>query len=122
MKLFVYGTLKRGHGNNQFLQAYKAKFLSEDTIPGKLYTDGGLPYVEKGTEGVVIGEIWEVDAPTMARLDRLEGHPMWYQRTEVTTGKGVKCEVYYFNFPDRPASSMRHITSGIWEGSRAYRA
>ena len=42
-RVFVYGTLKTGHGNNSLMSGYQEKIECE--IPGKLYVDG-LPYAK----------------------------------------------------------------------------
>jgi gamma-glutamylaminecyclotransferase len=74
--VFVYGTLKRGGSNHSFLASQN--FLGEArTAPGfRLYDLGGYPGMiartAPGDTGVT-GEVWSVDAPTLARLDRLEG-------------------------------------------------
>lgn len=86
MKVFVYGTLKRGEHNNGILLGCGADFLTtaKTKKPRKLVVKG-LPYlnspqVEGGVQ--VIGEIWEVPDTMMWRLDQLEGHPTWYRREE----------------------------------------
>jgi gamma-glutamylcyclotransferase (GGCT)/AIG2-like uncharacterized protein YtfP len=73
--VFVYGTLKRECCNHHFLAGQR--FVGEArTAPGfRLYDLGGHPGMvvrPDDTEGVA-GEIWEVDAKALARLDALEG-------------------------------------------------
>jgi gamma-glutamylaminecyclotransferase len=73
--VFVYGTLKRDGSNHHFLA--KQKFLgAARTAPGfRLYDVGGFPgmVVKPDDRDGVIGEVWAVDAATLAQLDRLEG-------------------------------------------------
>jgi gamma-glutamylaminecyclotransferase len=88
MKIFVYGTLRRGHGNWEALLARNegARFVREAlTSPGyEMRSLGGYPAVfAREGAGQVVGEIFEVDEATLARLDRLEGHPRWYLRQPV---------------------------------------
>lgn len=87
MRIFVYGTLKRGFFNNDLLR--DSTFLGEANLLGyRLYTfkNGGPPViVEEGHEYFVTGELWEVDDKTLASLDRLEGHPNLYRRATVAT-------------------------------------
>lgn len=103
MKVFVYGTLKRGEGNNGLLLGCGADFLTEAKTkePRKLVING-LPYLNKPEiEGgvKVKGEIWEVPDSMMWRLDQLEGHPTWYKRTEDDfiddSGNSWRAWVYY---------------------------
>lgn len=74
--VFVYGTLKRGGSNHTFLAG--ARFLGEARTPlgFELYSLGGYPGMiasPNTAAGGVTGEVWSVDAPTLAKLDRLEG-------------------------------------------------
>lgn len=73
--VFVYGTLKRGGENHHFLTGQR--FLGEArTVPGfRLYHLSGYPgMVPLATDrDGVTGEVWSVDAPCLAELDRLEG-------------------------------------------------
>ncbi|MCA1963633.1 MAG: gamma-glutamylcyclotransferase [Prosthecobacter sp.] len=74
MKIFVYGTLKRGGSNHGWMRGQH--FLTEAaTAPCyRLYDLGGYPgMVLDEAAGISIqGEIWEVDAEGLARLDVLE--------------------------------------------------
>lgn len=83
MKVFVYGTLKRGYGNHRLLE--------KATLVGKAVTDvkfdmiaGGFPVVFESDTGLpVSGEVYQVDAETLKRLDGLEGEGVMYLRKEV---------------------------------------
>jgi gamma-glutamylcyclotransferase (GGCT)/AIG2-like uncharacterized protein YtfP len=96
-KIFVYGTLKTGHGANSFLQN-RAEFIGEDTIIGTLYNLGAFPgFKAVGTE-TVSGEIWEItDEKLPAMLDNYEGYPGLYSRVRVRTSKGYNVWVYVYN-------------------------
>jgi gamma-glutamylcyclotransferase (GGCT)/AIG2-like uncharacterized protein YtfP len=85
-KVFVYGTLKKGYSNHYLLGNSKllgkAATLSKWTMIGK---DMPFPYLleknwDKGAH--VKGELYEVDATTLAKLDKLEGVPTHYKREE----------------------------------------
>jgi gamma-glutamylcyclotransferase (GGCT)/AIG2-like uncharacterized protein YtfP len=70
MKLFVYGTLKRGHHNHRLLE--KAQYISHAELWGyQMYSLGGFPGI-KPSDGHVHGEVYEVE--DLTRLDRLEGY------------------------------------------------
>lgn len=84
--VFVYGTLKRGHGNYHLLEAstYIGQALTMESFT--LYGDG-IPYCcrEGHAPLPVRGELYRVSDEALARLDRLEGVPHHYQRTTVLT-------------------------------------
>jgi gamma-glutamylcyclotransferase (GGCT)/AIG2-like uncharacterized protein YtfP len=78
--IFVYGTLKRGWGNNIIL--HDQRFIQEcHTFESKyeMYSLGGFPGVVRGNKRIY-GELWEVDDAALKRCDTLEGHPDFYQR------------------------------------------
>ena len=82
--VFVYGTLKQGHGNNRLLN--RAKFVGPGTTVSEAFQmqDGGFPMVFAGGQFKVKGELFEVnDQQTLDNLDRLEGVPHFYNRQEV---------------------------------------
>ena len=102
-KVFVYGTLKEGFGNNALLR--DATFVSRGcTVQPYLMLDtGGFPVVfQDPAKHNVSGEVYEVDDATLAQLDRLEGHPSFYERKEITvdlgdTGIQDTCWMYFGN-------------------------
>lgn len=121
IRVFVYGTLKQGHGNHRaYLEGNSgAHFL------GRCYIDGAygiadlgyFPCVVKTKDGVdrkVVGEVYVVDSNTLDSLDCLEGHPDWYRREQVDTPwKKAWC---YF-MPDREGTSDL-IEPGIWNPTK----
>jgi len=99
--LFVYGTLKRAYGNNALLAG--ATFLGEATSLKASFVmwSGGCPYLALAPWGrgyYVRGELYEVDDATLARCDRLEQHPAWYERKQQafkhTSGELINAWVY----------------------------
>jgi len=73
--LFVYGTLKRGGTSNGFLasQRFVAEARTEPAY--RLYQLEGYPGMVAASPGgcSIEGEIWEVDAACLERLDKWEG-------------------------------------------------
>lgn len=110
--VFVYGTLKRGHGNHHWL--LEAPFLGEAVLPEVVLHDlGPFPMAVPG-EGVVRGEVYGVDAAGLARLDRLEGYPRLYDRRPLPLADGRRAWVYL----GRP-HQVRHVSviaDGCWRG------
>lgn len=74
MRIFVYGTLKRGLSNHGWLAGQE--FVSEAcTAPVyRMFDCGGFPgMIPVEQDGVsILGEIWEVDEAGMKKLDILE--------------------------------------------------
>ncbi len=73
-KLFVYGTLKQGRGNNRHY-LNDAKFLGyakTDRDIWGLVDMGAFPAMTYG-EFQVEGEVYEVNDEQLSRIDRLEG-------------------------------------------------
>ena len=118
---FVYGTLKRGWGNNRIFQTSPtAKFIEEALTEPKfnLYHLGGFPGVRENGETAVHGEIWSVsDEHTKRRLDMLEGYykespkdGMYDKKKIIVNNKEVN--IYLIN---RLVTQDKQIKTGIWE-------
>lgn len=74
MRIFVYGTLKRGRSNHGHLYGQHYIGLAMTQPRYRLHDLGGYPgMVLDERDGISIhGEIWEVNAECLARLDELE--------------------------------------------------
>jgi len=112
--IFVYGSLRKGLGNHYLLA--NARFDGEArTTPGfHLYDLGAFPGMiatALGRAGVV-GEIYLVDDGTLARLDRLEGHPRWYCRTPIHLDDGREVETYLLRLDQ--VTGRRIVRGGDW--------
>ncbi len=116
MIVFVYGTLMRG-GRYHGLIAHSERLGPARTAHGFALVDlGPYPAMIAG-EGSVAGELYRVDAATLAALDELEGHPSYYQRTPIRLADGR--EVVAYLFVDRAAlAEASPIPGGDWR-SRA---
>ncbi|MCT0207546.1 gamma-glutamylcyclotransferase [Synechococcus sp. CS-1332] len=110
--VFVYGTLKRGHGNHHWLAG--APFQGDVELTGVVLHDlGPFPMAVTG-EGTVRGEVYAVDAAGLARLDRLEGYPRLYDRRPLPLADGRRAWVYLGR-----AHQVRHVSAiadGCWLG------
>lgn len=115
-RVFVYGSLMSGLYNHRLLEG--ARLIGQDRTRSafSLQDLGSFPAMAAGGSTAVVGEVWEVDAPTLAELDRLEGHPRLYQRTRVVLASRRHAETYLMPLErvvDRP-----QVPGGDW---RAYR-
>lgn len=110
MRVFVYGTLKQGLHNHHYL--IDQQYLGPATLPDyTLYAvtpwyPGILP-AEPGRKSQVDGELYDVDASCVARLDHLEDNGATYLRREVTLtlpdGSHTVAWAYIWHQPITPA-------------------
>ena len=111
--VFVYGTLRRGHGNHVLLE--KSRLVDVGFTENKyaMYATG-IPFVNDEEEiSRIFGEVYEVSPSRLKLLDTLEGHPGWYERKKVTilgNAKNHKAWLYFNN-----DKSGRLIESGDYE-------
>ncbi len=88
-RVFVYGTLKKGHGNHRLLET--SQFLGRCKLYDhfRLVSLGGFPGLVKVPEDQpkceVSGEVYAVTDDVLTSLDYLEGHPRFYERQKVKT-------------------------------------
>ena len=115
--VFVYGTLRQDEVNHDLL--VQARFVEEGrTEPCfELFDLGAFPAMSADGQTAVLGEVYAVDDATLARLDRLEGHPSFYQRTQIRLDDGQEVQAYLM---DRNRMRGRVlIPSGDWCAHRA---
>jgi gamma-glutamylcyclotransferase (GGCT)/AIG2-like uncharacterized protein YtfP len=84
MKLFVYGTLKRGQRNHKVLDA---AFIGETEIDGFAAVNRQTyPYAIRQDGHKLKGEIYEV--PSLKYIDKFENYPDEYDRVVINTEFG----------------------------------
>ncbi len=76
----VYGSLLSDLHNHGLLK--EGKLIDIGYIKGTLYSLGSFPGLKLQGNTPVKVEVYEVDNATLARLDRLEGHPTFYTRKD----------------------------------------
>ena len=79
--VFVYGTLKKGFGNNRLLS--NAKYLGRAKTIDKyrMYSNGGFPVLKLSDDGAIVsGEIYAVTPAELLNTDALEANGVMYQR------------------------------------------
>jgi len=108
--LFVYGTLKRGLANH--LQLGGAPCLGEAVMPGiDLHDLGPFPMAIAGS-GCAHGEVYRVEPPQLADVDRFEGVPRLYERRRLPLQDGRLAWIYLGQ-----ARQVRHsplLAAGRW--------
>ena len=115
--VFTYGTLLRGEANHDLLA--RARFVAEArTEPCfELFDLGPFPAMSVRGQTAVVGELYAVDDATLARLDRLEGHPSFYQRTQILLDDGQMVETYLMQRTRMRGRVL--IPSGDWRAHQA---
>jgi gamma-glutamylaminecyclotransferase len=118
-RVFVYGSLMRGEPNHVLLA--RAAFVG----PGRTRAEfgmvslGAFPAILAGGATAIEGEVFEVDTTTLAGLDRLEGHPRFYRRTEIVLESGGPVETYLL--PKSKNFNYLVIPSGSWRAHQLLR-
>lgn len=100
MKKFiaVYWTLKKWHSNHRVMEASWGKYVKDTYIPFRDFSSSWIPFVDfknPNKETVIRVEVYEVE--DLSPLDRLEWHPTFYERIDVTTIDWDKVQSY--NYP-----------------------
>jgi gamma-glutamylaminecyclotransferase len=96
------------------------RLLAESAFLGEARTEegftlhdfGGYPGMTKGGSGRVSGEVYEVTPEILKALDKLEGHPDWYQRTLIALDDVRRVETYLVTV--NQLQGARLISSGDW--------
>ena len=111
MKVFVYGSLRRGERAHSLLKG--ARLVAEGWTPAQftLLDLGEYPGLVAGGTTAVLGEIYEVDEAVLAELDRYEEAPEVYERIEMRIA-GHDALVYVL----RPEHAGQHpaLETGDW--------
>lgn len=103
--LFVYGTLKMGYPNSDYLA--HADFLGDFEVNGCMmaeleYMPALVTYPVFNNEAKaarVKGEVYCVSSAHLQQIDKLEGHPRLFERMELcwlelTPGRYVRIQTY----------------------------
>jgi len=118
IKLFVYGTLKRGGELHDELAAQKVRFLGPAKIQGRLFHIEGESYpgaVFTSSGEYIKGELYELLEPTEAlkKVDEVEGcDEGLYERRLVTAWTGNKKTKAWAYFYAKPLKKSVAILSG----------
>jgi len=111
-RVFVYGTLRAGESNHRVLQGAQLLDFTRSAPHFRLVNLGGFPAMVADGTTEIVGELYAVDSAILARLDRLEGHPDFYRRTDIPLEGGAHAQAYLLR-----AAQVRGkptIASGDW--------
>lgn len=103
--LFVYGTLMRGEHHHATLAGahFVASARSEPRYT--LHLVDYYPALSAGGSDAVSGELYEVDARTLAELDTLEDVPSLYLRAPLRLSDGGVADAYVLPRERLPAGA-----------------
>lgn len=114
-RLFIYGTLMPGLRLEAEMQG--ARFVGAAQVPGRLVDLGRYPGYQSG-EGLVTGEVYEVDDAHLARLDGVEdmvrgdraASQYWREEVTVLSGplQGERVQTYVYNRPVDGCTPIPH--------------
>ena len=113
-RIAVYGTLKKGKGNNHLLAG--CQFLGTGTtLDPYPMVASGCPYLidDRHRGHHVVVEVYRVDAIALRDIDQLEHHPNWYIRRVkpiVMDKDGEIIECYIYVIPREQAKEVTGIT------------
>ena len=108
MRIFVYGSLRRKQGNSHWMT--NALWLGEHSVPDyQLYSLGHYPGAVPG-DGTVHGEVYRIDASTLAELDALRTKAGEYARHLIQTPYGSAWIYLYI----RSLDGVERIKGGDW--------
>lgn len=92
--VFVYGSLRRGERHHAELEGARYAGVCRTAPRYRLRSLGQYPALELHGDESVDGELYEVDAVLLVRLDEFEGCPELYQRAEVMLDDGRVVQAY----------------------------
>jgi gamma-glutamylaminecyclotransferase len=111
----------RGFSNHHVVSG--CRYLGEARTVSKysLYV-GSYPFVNSSIEDTyVYGELYEVEHPDdLLNLDRLEGHPDFYCRTDCSVRldgapDDIFAQIYFYD--SHPTEGSEHVRSGTFKDS-----
>jgi len=113
MRIFIYGTLRQGESNHGQLEGARfvgpartaARYTLVDLVDYPALVDGGTDAVR--------GELYEVGALHLERLDAFEEHPDVYVRSEIEMADGARTFAYLL--PRERAGKAPRIPGGDWK-------
>ena len=100
MKVFVYGSLKRGN-NVRGMQFFEGAIrVGQAQTTAGIYSMldlGSFPGVILDGKHDINGEVYVIDELILSQLDAIEGYPDFYDRTEVET---TECKALMYFLPN----------------------
>lgn len=114
IRVFVYGTLKRGQRNAHFLgdASYLGPFVTDPVY--RMYEFDDYPAVCLHGRRAIQGEVYRINEHQFRTLDDLEWYPSYYQRIEIPTEYGDA----WMYIVDAKLCRGRKQIAGVWPRDR----
>lgn len=116
VKVFVYGTLKKGFSANDMLEGELVE--ADVVVKGyKMFSNGSFPMIVKGDKKhSVTGEVWSIKDSKLQELDWYEG----YNSTDPNSKYNLYTREFLFDgvqgyVYNRELSGLQPIESGVFE-------
>lgn len=92
MLIAVYGTLRKGAGNDGYLEGYDP--ISTERVEGfEMYNLGGAyPYIARGADDITV-EVYDISPETLVPIEQME-RGAGYEMTKVKTTAGM-ADIFY---------------------------
>lgn len=113
MKVAVYGSLRKGFGNHTLIDHCNKEWEGYVLLNNRkmvAYCNAFPAVVVSKLSCPFIAEVYEIDEQTLARLDRLEGFPHFYNREKITTPVG---DAWMYYIADSSLDTLPSI--GDWK-------
>jgi len=118
--VMCYGSLRQGCGNDHLL--LNSTFIGNGRLVkfGSMYSAGSFPILTlpSSASHTIVVEVYHVNSETLARLDRLEGYPFLYTRTQeeakMENGETLVGWIYHQDSSQGDFSSKLIVESGDW--------
>ncbi|MEX3983871.1 carboxyltransferase domain-containing protein [Paraburkholderia sp. EG287A] len=122
VRIFVYGTLKRGQRQDLARYSPAPVFLGEGWVSGRLYDLGHCPaLVLDEAAGPVFGEVWALEAELFEALDRYEAEcgDFHLSRGAVHTHNGTE-EMVIYEIGAKEKLPSEPMPGGRWPAERGF--
>lgn len=121
IRVFVYGTLKKGMSNHRLLENSQFLGAAESiTAAYAMWCNGRYPMLVEDGSQKVHGELYVVDDETFRNLDHLEGHPDLYKRKKKLFNiKGVTVEAWVYLYNYGIGKSYEFVKGCNWRSEEA---
>ncbi|MDN7242577.1 gamma-glutamylcyclotransferase family protein [Planococcus sp. N028] len=124
MKLFVYGSLKKGGKYDCYLE--EATLIAEHAVANGVLYDSGLGYPAMVLSGAekVIGDIYEIPDELWPALDDLEGYTggaetdLFNKLTITVEADGEQVEAIVYVAKNQKLLKTK-VASGVWDVSQS---